>query len=168
MAAAGRHGEHAPQKRHRSCITVINQKDLQEAWSARAKIRFPHFDWERRQYSKGRGGAGDIKHLEEAAGHIEDLAALCSSGFAQQKAIDNVLTSLHTDFQILSRPDDKLVQGVPVDAKGDEISYGARSADAADVWRVMLGHVLGLRRSTTKKQLLGTPASNGYACLYEG
>ena len=138
------------QKRHRTGVTVLNHTQLIDKWAARAKQRFPPFDWERRKYMKGRGSTADIQQLEEAASHLGDLASLCTSGFAQQKALDNILTSLHADYQILSRPDDKLVHGVPVDAKGDEVNYATRSSDAAELWRIMLGHVLNLKRSTRK------------------
>ena len=148
-------GTDAKKRRTRTNVSHIKEANLLSKWSVFARLKDNPFTWEQLDYTKGRGTGPDREGHERSADPLLALAQEAPTGYADQKGVMNVLGSLHISYGILYRKDDvqkRLADGKLgewYDGKDNLINFGARASDAGDVWRTMLGHLLGLKRNGT-------------------
>ena len=109
-------------------------------WS---ELKTPPWCWSGSEYPKVNRSHGPHKEaLETHADPLLELANLAPSGFPSHTNLSAALYSLHTEFGIFNGVIDK-----DLATKTAPISLYTRVSNAADVWRVMLKHVVDLKAS---------------------
>ena len=132
----------AGSRKPRPITYVPNEAKLTEALRTQARLRGRPYEWSGSHYGKKKRSLGpDRKALELGAELLTILINFAPSGFMSQPPLVRVLSSLDAEYGIFELP---TANRLP---KEIEQQRQITASDAADLWRLQMKHVVGMRRS---------------------